>query len=116
MSAASWLQLVVLIAVLRIIAMPIGRYMARVYGEVERSPGDRFFLAIEGSSTGLPHRPDACPAMDCLRLLVAGFQHPFLPPVYGLQRFQASPPGPRHLRPAACDSEYLQRRESFAAR
>ena len=43
MSAASWLQFVVLIAVVVGTAIPLGRYMARVYGDDETAPGDRFF-------------------------------------------------------------------------
>jgi K+-transporting ATPase ATPase A chain len=47
MSAASWLQFLVLIAVLIATAIPIGRYMAKVYGDDETAPGDRIFGPIE---------------------------------------------------------------------
>jgi potassium-transporting ATPase potassium-binding subunit len=48
MSTASWLQFVVLIALVGVTAPFIGRYMARVYGDADRpAPGDRFFLWIE---------------------------------------------------------------------
>jgi K+-transporting ATPase ATPase A chain len=48
MSTASWLQFVVLIALVGVTAPFIGRYMARVYGDDDRpAPGDRFFLRIE---------------------------------------------------------------------
>jgi K+-transporting ATPase ATPase A chain len=48
MSTASWLQFVVLIALVAATAPFIGRYMARVYGDDDRpAPGDRFFLRIE---------------------------------------------------------------------
>jgi potassium-transporting ATPase potassium-binding subunit len=50
MSGASWLQFVVLIALLVATAPTLGRYMARVYGtEGDRRPppGDRFFSAVE---------------------------------------------------------------------
>jgi potassium-transporting ATPase potassium-binding subunit len=48
MSTASWLQFVVLIALVAVTAPFIGRYMARVYDDSERpAPGDRFFLRIE---------------------------------------------------------------------
>jgi K+-transporting ATPase ATPase A chain len=47
MSAASWLQLLALIAVLVATAVPIGRYMAKVYGDDETAPGDRIFGPIE---------------------------------------------------------------------
>ena len=48
MSTASWLQFVVLIALVGVTAPFIGRYMARVYDDSDRpAPGDRFFLRIE---------------------------------------------------------------------
>jgi potassium-transporting ATPase potassium-binding subunit len=48
MSTASWLQFVVLIALVGVTAPFIGRYMARVYGDDDRpAPGDRFFVRIE---------------------------------------------------------------------
>ena len=47
MSIASWLQFAVLIAVLLLTAPPLGFYMARVYGDERKAPGDRVFLPIE---------------------------------------------------------------------
>jgi K+-transporting ATPase ATPase A chain len=47
MSPNAWLQLVVLVTVVLVTAVPLGRYMARVYGEDQAAPGDRFFLPIE---------------------------------------------------------------------
>src|SRR5512143_1777465 len=47
MSAASWAQLVVFIIVLVGTAVPLGVYMAKVYGDDEKAPGDRFFRPIE---------------------------------------------------------------------
>jgi potassium-transporting ATPase potassium-binding subunit len=48
MSTASWLQFVVLIALVGVTAPFIGRYMARVYDDRDRpAPGDRVFLWIE---------------------------------------------------------------------
>jgi K+-transporting ATPase ATPase A chain len=47
MSSASWLQFAVLIAVLLVTAPPLGWYMARVYGEERKAPGDRVFAPIE---------------------------------------------------------------------
>ncbi len=48
MSTASWLQFVALIVVLVVTAVPLGLYMARVYGDDEKRPGDRIFGPIEG--------------------------------------------------------------------
>jgi potassium-transporting ATPase potassium-binding subunit len=47
MSAATWTQLLVLIAAVAVTAPPLGRYMAGVYGDDGRAPGDRLFLPIE---------------------------------------------------------------------
>jgi K+-transporting ATPase ATPase A chain len=46
MAAASWLQFIALIAVVLVTAVPLGRYMARVYGDGP-APGDRVFLPVE---------------------------------------------------------------------
>ncbi|HEY2812421.1 MAG TPA: potassium-transporting ATPase subunit KdpA [Acidimicrobiales bacterium] len=47
MTAAGWLQFG-FVAVLLAISTPLlGRYMARVYGEEKKAPGDRFFLPVE---------------------------------------------------------------------
>ncbi len=47
MTAAGWLQLGALVAVLLVTAVPLGRYMAKVYGDDAKAPGDRFFAPIE---------------------------------------------------------------------
>ncbi len=47
MSAASLLQFAALIAVLIVTAVPLGRYMAHVYGDDESAPGERIFGPIE---------------------------------------------------------------------
>jgi K+-transporting ATPase ATPase A chain len=46
MSVTSWLQFAVVITVVLVTAVPLGRYMARVYGDGP-APGDRVFLPIE---------------------------------------------------------------------
>src|SRR4051795_2843500 len=46
MSAAAWLQLVCLIALLAISTPLLGSYLARIYGE-GGAPGDRIFVPIE---------------------------------------------------------------------
>jgi len=47
MSAANWLQLVALVALLAATAPFLGRYIAKVYGDDKRAPGDRVFQPIE---------------------------------------------------------------------
>src|SRR5262245_14612687 len=46
MTAAGWIQLLVLIALLAISTPLLGSYMARVYSN-KRAPGDRLFLPVE---------------------------------------------------------------------
>jgi K+-transporting ATPase ATPase A chain len=46
MSAASFVSLIVLIIALLVCIGPLGRYMAKVYGE-DRAPGDRVFKPVE---------------------------------------------------------------------
>jgi potassium-transporting ATPase potassium-binding subunit len=51
MTAAGWLQLLVLLALLAISTPLLGAYLAKVYGDSDhgtrRAPGDRFFLPVE---------------------------------------------------------------------
>ena len=47
MSAASWAQFLVFVALVFATAPLIGWYMALVYGEGKKAPGDRVFLPIE---------------------------------------------------------------------
>src|SRR5581483_3361876 len=51
MTAAGWLQLLVLLALLAIYTPLLGAYTAKVYGAAEggnrRAPGDRIFLPVE---------------------------------------------------------------------
>jgi potassium-transporting ATPase potassium-binding subunit len=47
MSLASWVQFAVFIALLCITAPLLGTYMAKVYGDEAKAPGDRVFLPVE---------------------------------------------------------------------
>jgi K+-transporting ATPase ATPase A chain len=47
MTTAGWLQFGFVILLLAISTPLLGRYMARVYGEEKKAPGDRFFLPVE---------------------------------------------------------------------
>ncbi len=47
MATASWLQFGALVVLVVLTAPPLGRYMARVYGDERPAPGDRVFLPIE---------------------------------------------------------------------
>ena len=46
MSAATWAQFIALVVAIVVLAPPLGRYMARVYGD-GKAPGDRVFLPVE---------------------------------------------------------------------
>ena len=47
MSSASWLQFVALVVALAVTAPLLGRYMAKVYDDERRAPGDRVFGPVE---------------------------------------------------------------------
>ena len=47
MSVASWLQFAALFGLLLVTAPPLGLYMAKIYGDSEKAPGDRIFLPVE---------------------------------------------------------------------
>lgn len=47
MSAAGWVQFLAFIALIVATGIPLGRYVARVYGDDEHAPGDRLFGPIE---------------------------------------------------------------------
>ena len=92
MSAASWLQLLMLIALVVVTAIFLGRYLARVYGEAG-APGDRFFLPVER----LIYRvcrvaPDREQRWTAYAYAVLAFSAVSLLVLYGLQRLQGSLP------------------------
>ena len=47
MSAAAWLQMGALVAIIAVLTPVLGSYMARVFGDGDRAPGDRVFGPIE---------------------------------------------------------------------
>lgn len=47
MSGTSWLQFAALIAVLLLTAPALGGYLAKIYGDEAKKPGDRVFGPIE---------------------------------------------------------------------
>jgi potassium-transporting ATPase potassium-binding subunit len=47
MTLAGWLQLAALLVALAISTPLLGTYMAKVFGDERRAPGDRFFLPVE---------------------------------------------------------------------
>ena len=93
MSAASWLQFAVLIAVLLVTAVPLGRYMASVYTTDEKAPGDRVFGPIERAIYRVcrvdPHREQR---WTVYAYSLIGFSIVSFLAVYGLQRLQGSLP------------------------
>ena len=96
MSAASWLQFIVFIVVVVATAYPLGIYMAKVYGDDEKAPGDRFFRPDrQRDLPHLPHRPEARAALDGLRVLADRVQHLLVP--RGVR--VAAVPGPPAVQP-----------------
>ncbi|MGE3835985.1 MAG: potassium-transporting ATPase subunit KdpA [Acidimicrobiia bacterium] len=93
MSAASWLQLVALVAVLVVTAVPIGHYMARVYGDEEKAPGDRLFGPIErGIYRVCRINPDSEQRWTTYAYSLLGFSIFSFLALYLLQRVQGSLP------------------------
>jgi K+-transporting ATPase ATPase A chain len=98
MSLASWLQFVALIGVVVLTAAPLGRYMARVYGDEGSAPGDRFFLPVEGLIYRLCRiDPGREQRWTTYAYSLLGFSLVSFLTVYALQRLQGSLP----LNPAA---------------
>ncbi|HTN78182.1 MAG TPA: potassium-transporting ATPase subunit KdpA [Acidimicrobiales bacterium] len=93
MSAASWVQLVALIVVLVLTAYPLGIYMAKVYGDDEKAPGDRFFRPIDNAIYRVcridPKREQRWTVYAYSFLAFSVFAFLF---VYGLQRLQGHLP------------------------
>jgi potassium-transporting ATPase potassium-binding subunit len=92
MSGANWLQLVALVAVLIATAVPLGRYMARVYGD-DRAPGDRAFLPVERAIYRLCRvDPDREQRWTVYAYSLLGFSLVSFLFLYGLQRLQGDLP------------------------
>jgi K+-transporting ATPase ATPase A chain len=93
MSSASWLQLLALVVVVVATATPLGRYMARVYGDDETAPGDRVFLPVERWVYRIcgvdPSREQRWTAYT---YSVLGFSIVSFLVLYGMQRLQGSLP------------------------
>jgi K+-transporting ATPase ATPase A chain len=93
MTIAGWLQLAVLIAILVVTAVLLGQYMARVYGDGETAPGERFFGPIDRAIYRVcrinPEREQRWTTYAYSLLAFSIFS--FLA-VYGLQRLQGSLP------------------------
>jgi K+-transporting ATPase ATPase A chain len=93
MSTASWLQFAALIAVLLATAVPLGHYMAKVYGDDEKAPGDRFFGPIERVIYRVCRiNPEQEQRWTVYAYSVIGFSIMSFLVVYGLQRLQGSLP------------------------
>jgi len=94
MSAGNWLQLVVLVAAAVGAAVPLGRYMARVYGDGDGgAPGDRIFLPVErGIYRICGVDPEREQRWTVYAYSLIGFSIVSFLVVYALQRFQGDLP------------------------
>jgi K+-transporting ATPase ATPase A chain len=93
MSSANWLQLVALIALLAATAPLLGRYMAAVYSDDRKAPGDRVFLPIERliyRASGVDPAREQRWTVYAFSLL--GFSLISFLVVYAVQRLQGSLP------------------------
>jgi K+-transporting ATPase ATPase A chain len=89
MSPASWLQFAALIALLLVTAPFLGRYMAAVYGEDGKAPGDRVFLPVERLVYRLCRvSPQSEQRWTMYALSVLGFSLFSFLLLYGAQRLQ----------------------------
>jgi K+-transporting ATPase ATPase A chain len=100
MTFVNWLQFLAVIAVVVVTAVPIGRYMARIYGGSGKAPGDRFFLPVER----LIYRicridPSSEQRWTTYTYSLLAFSLFSFLAVYGLQRLQGSLP----LNPAGLE-------------
>jgi K+-transporting ATPase ATPase A chain len=95
MSVASWIQLLALVALILATAPPLGRYVARVYGDDEEgrgAPGDRVFLPIERAIYRICRvDPRSEQRWDVYAVAVLAFSVVSFLAVYGFERLQ------RHL-------------------
>jgi K+-transporting ATPase ATPase A chain len=93
MSVAGWLQLLVLVAALAVTAPFLGIYIARVYGDDETRPLDRFFGPVERlifRTCRIGRREQRWTGYAVSLLAFSAVSVVFL---YALQRFQGGLPG-----------------------
>jgi K+-transporting ATPase ATPase A chain len=93
MSAASWFQFIAFAVVAVATAVPLGLYMAKVYGDDEKAPGDRFFAPIERVIYRVARiDPKREQRWTVYAYSLIGFSLFSFLAVYLLQRFQGSMP------------------------
>jgi K+-transporting ATPase ATPase A chain len=99
MSAASWLQFIVFVALIVVTAPLLGKYMAKVYGDERKAPGDRLFLPVERAIYRLCRVDDEREQRwTTYTFAVFAFSIFSFLAVYGVQRFQAHLPfNPTHM-------------------
>jgi K+-transporting ATPase ATPase A chain len=99
MSAASWLQFIVFVALIAVTAPPLGKYMAKIYGDERKAPGDRVFLPIERAIyrvCGVDEEREQ--RWTTYTFAVFAFSIFSFLAVYAVQRFQAHLPfNPTHM-------------------
>ena len=93
MSVPNWIQFIAFVAVVVATAIPIGRYMAKVYGDGEKAPGDRLFAPIERVIYRICRiDPASRAALDRVRVLAARLQRASRSsPSTGCSAFQGDP-------------------------
>jgi potassium-transporting ATPase potassium-binding subunit len=93
MSAASWLQFAVFVGLIVVTAPVLGRYMAKVYGDERKAPGDRVFLPIERAIYRICRvDPDSEQRWTTYTFALLAFSVFSFLAVYGVQRLQGHLP------------------------
>src|SRR5689334_16906707 len=99
MSGASWAQFGALVSLVIVTAPALGWYMAKVYGDHTRAPGDRVFLPVERAAYRLCRVDETQEQRwTTYATAVIGFSVVSLLSLYLLLRFQGSLPlNPNHF-------------------
>src|SRR5689334_17899426 len=99
MSTASWVQFIVFIALIVVTAPPLGLYMAKVYGDDRKAPGDRVFLPVERAIYRFCRvDPESEQRWTTYTFAVLAFSVFSFLVVYAVQRLQAHLPlNPTHV-------------------
>jgi K+-transporting ATPase ATPase A chain len=114
MSFASWLQFAVLIVVLLLTAPPLGFYMARIYGDDPKAPGDRVFGPIERAIYKVCRvNPASEQRWTTYAFAVLAFSLASFLLLYGIERLQGVLPFNPTDRPAVTDHVAFNAAVSF---
>lgn len=114
MSGTSWLQFAALIAVLLLTAPALGGYLAKIYGDEAKKPGDRVFGPIERVIYQVCRvDPGSEQRWSTYALSVLAFSVMSFLLLYGIARFQGVLPFNPTDKPAVTDHVAFNAAVSF---